>query len=95
MEPLANTETPSNSHCGMHGAWTPAAIGCRHVYTGAAGPAKIKIHYTNRRIACTDCFDKWDLLTYYCPACYLSRLKKFYPLIAKQVDSKKWFEDKN
>ena len=77
----------------MHGGWHPAVIGCRHIYTGKAGPATIKLHCTNRRIACDECLDKWDELKYYCPACFTKRLEKHYPSVAKQVKDEEWFSE--
>jgi len=91
MEPLSQNETPGISSCGAHGQWTPAVVGCKHIYTGSAEPAKIMMHFFNRKIACNLCFDNWNLLTYYCPACYTNRLMKYYPRIAQKIKDNDWF----
>jgi predicted amidophosphoribosyltransferase len=77
----------------MHGGWHPAVIGCSHVYTGKAGPATIQLHRTNRRITCADCFDNWETLKYYCPACFLKKLEKYYPSVAQKVKEEQWFQE--
>ncbi len=91
MEPLEDNDTPDGSACGRHGPWKPAAISCKHVYSGRAEPVSLRLHRQNRRIACPRCFDDWDSLRYYCPACLLAQLRKFYGEVAKQVVDEEWF----
>ena len=84
-------EQPFGHHCGMHGGWSPSVIGCKHAYTGKARAATIRLHFTNRRIACSECFDAWDELKYYCPACFTRQLEKYYPSIAQRITKEEWF----
>jgi len=94
MEPLGPHDTPSSSACGRHGSWEPAVISCKHIWTGRADPRRVQLHHANRRIACSQCFDDWDALRFYCPACLLQKLKKLYWGIAKRVEEEKWFGKK-
>jgi hypothetical protein len=80
------------THCVIHGGSSLAVMGCKHVFTGKARRATIQLDHANRQIVCADCHNQEEMYCY-CPACFVNRLQRFYPSIARQVMGDKWFAE--